>query len=457
MLKKTLLAVAVFAASSNVFAAVPATDMTAITSVVYANELFGTTGVVYGNDVVLTIKSTDADTIDSGATATLTYTLSSGVFGADPSLALVATEFVAGSSTIADGGQDENFVTFNLQTAKEFVNATTNTLTLTIPSLEKVVSGAVITITPKLEKTNTVSNPFDETITVGGAALTSSNTIIASASPGIALSATSETLSAINVEKQTEFANDLLSQPLFTSVTLANPGTVKGQNGSTNFSLTADDEVVYTLTGDFADNTVVSLCATGDTPCAPIGKVAAASNGYTITLDGDEVTASSIVYTVDGKSTIPVSVFTLSSNVTYDESDYVASASYNTTTVASNTLGLDGLSKTVSVPSITSPSDNTEADNTFVRITNNGSESAITYIQLFDQDGAELGFAPLDGIPAGGTTPFSSAKIAAALDIAGWEGRARAVISSSQTITVVTLMRSAGVLTNQSSSASSQP
>jgi hypothetical protein len=450
MFKKSLLALGVLAASANVMAT---TTVSQSGDVDYATEMFGTTGVLNTAVVTLTVGAA----VEAGATANFTYTLSDGVFGADPTLAFNDTN--AGSSVgiaKASGGVGSDTVNFTVVVNTD-LDAGDN-FDLTLVSIQSATTlgtvDNVVTVTPVVDNTNLVANGFVETVTN----LDAANTTVATGKTGLELVAT-QAAPQILVADQTSFSGATADAvDLFSDVDVAGIANVKGLDGATDFDVAAGDTVVLTVSGSVAANSSICLAADGATDCdTPVGTFATTTSGSTITLTGAQVAGlagtEDIVYEVDGETNIPVGDFSLSAEVTFDNASYNESVSYTFADESSLSLaGLTQLDEASRINIITKPG---AADETFVRVTNNANTETQVYITLRTQGGEEA-FGALGAIAAGETVVYSSDDISTAVGVETWTGRGNAILSAStgtqDDLVIVPLIRTNGVLTNQSGS-----
>jgi len=105
------------------------------------------------------------------------------------------------------------------------------------------------------------------------------------------------------------------------------------------------------------------------------------------------------------------------------------------------------LGQTYRLNAITNP---TSSDKTIIRITNPSANNVILSLAMTNQDGTKLGSADLPNLAPYATVAYSSSDFAELVGEETWTGRANAVISStSDSLKIVPLLRSNGVLTNQ--------
>jgi len=95
-------------------------------------------------------------------------------------------------------------------------------------------------------------------------------------------------------------------------------------------------------------------------------------------------------------------------------------------------------------------------DLTYVRVTNNSASVALVNIDVTDSDGTDIGTGALAPIQPNATVVYKSKDIETAIGTS-WDGRANAAISATENITVVPLIRTNNVLTNQAGSINNFP
>jgi len=122
-------------------------------------------------------------------------------------------------------------------------------------------------------------------------------------------------------------------------------------------------------------------------------------------------------------------------------------SSGNDITGSLSTIGSYTLDNDYRINAITTPN---SSEKTIIRITNPTAGNVIVTLDMTNQDGSKLGNADLPNIAPYETVAYSSSDFAELVGVEAWSGRANAVISStSQSLKVVPLLRSNGVLTNQ--------
>jgi hypothetical protein len=450
MIKKTLMAAAVASAmvSANTYA-----DLTlnAPTAISFASELFGTSNVVLDSGVQLEYEADGP--IAADANAIFTFTLDNGTFGANPTL-VAAGGAAAATITLTAGGQGSSTATFTVANSGAFIAG--NTLTLTVTSLagpDLSGNGSAAKVSLAVNPTSVVINPYTTEVDQ-----TDGNTI-ATGSPAISTTSSSATLNGIEVSSQVYFSTSSGSSTSATvldddfSVDVATSAE-QDDTGGSDFVLDSDDTITYTLSGDLAETAEICIVPDGDTDCdEEVGTSTVTTSGASIVLSKADVVAidgatHNVIYVVDGESNIPLTDFSYAVTAQFDSS-VQGSLNASSNSGSLNSLGLFGLTNSRNVNIITRPG---AADVTYVRVTNPGSEEATVYVQLTAQDGSDLGFAAMPSIAAGATTVYTSDDFAAASGSETWSGRARATLSSDQSLTTVPLIRTNDVLTNQSGS-----
>lgn len=448
MFKRSLLALAVLSSSS----AFATTEVQTATPITFAEELFGTSNAVLsgtGVDQIVDINNA----VSSGATATFTYTLNNGTYGANPTLS-----FTNGGGTgnagvsLTSGGAGSDTVVFTVVTTDVFDGD--ETFTLNVASLAGTDTlgtvGNTVTTTLTVDNTNIVATPFVETVTYQ--TNKAADTQLAISDEGMELGITGAGATDILVTDQTKFVGGAKNQVLFENLSITNANSAEDQTGAADFALAANDAVVITVTGTIAEGASVCLVANGATDCSTtVGTFTTTTSGSTINLTGAQAAGlggtEDIIY-LNGTNTIPVADFTISGEITYGNTAYAGAVTYTNTATAD--LGISGLTElTDRINIITKPGG---GDETFIRVTNNNTGSAEAYINLKLADGTTK-FGYLGSVAGNNTVSYSSQNIADAVGLSTWAGRANATLSFSQAakMVVVPLLRADGVLTNQSS------
>jgi hypothetical protein len=457
MIKKTLMAAAVASAmvSANTYA-----DLTLqpTTQIAFATELFGTSNVILGGGGVALVYQTDAAIADD-ASATFTFTLDNGTFGANPALTANGGTMIP---TLTAGGQGSSTATFTVANSGAFSAGAGNNITLTVPSIAGPdLSGnqSAASVSLVVSNTNVVADAYTTVVTQ-----TAANKKIAIGSPAISSTVSSTTLSGIEVSDQVYFSTASGSSTsavkiaggfdIDTSYSGTSGSTdAKDSGGSTDFALDSDDTITFSLSGALAENAEICIVPATEKNCDnEIGTSTVTTSGASIVLSEDDVnstiSSNDIIYVVDGESNIPLTDFSYALTAQFD-SALLGSLNASLNSGSLDSMGLYGLTNSDNVNIITRPG---AADVTYVRVTNPGSEEATVYVQLTAQDGSDLGFAAMPSIAAGATTVYTSDDFAAASGSETWSGRARATLSSDQSLITVPLIRTNDVLTNQSHS-----
>jgi hypothetical protein len=448
MIKKTLMAAAVASAMVSV-GANAAITLSDPSEVNFASELFGTSDILLGASGVNLVYVTDDD-IANNASATFTFTLDNGTFGADP--ALTATGGTA-TITLTAGGQGSSTATFTVANTGAFAAA--NSLTLNVPSISGADlsgNGSKANVTLAISGANIVTDAYPTT-------LTQADTVVATGAPAISVSSGSVAINGIEVTEQVSFVTSTTSSTtdtvivLDSAVQISSDASALGNDGVTAFALVSDDVVTYSLNGALAENAEICIVPTGETDCDnAIGDATVTTSGASIELTSTEALGlggtEDLLYIVDGESSIPLTDLSVSVSVAFDSAT-LGSVNATSNSVTLNSIGLYGLDETGKVNTITNPS---SGDATYVRATNSTSSEATVYVQLTAQDGSDLGFGALTSVGAGETVVYTSDDFATASGSETWSGRARATISSDQDLTLVPLIRTNDVLTNQSGS-----
>ena len=459
MFKKSLIAASLLAITAGANAATEVTS----TSVEYATELFGTTSVLNNGTIVLTL---DAD-VQASATADVTFTLSEGTFAANPTLAVDGSQGLdntgAAGVSLKSVGNGSNSVTYTVAVT-DALDAD-DTITLSLVSIADISSlssdSAVVTVTPAIENTNLVPDGFDESIVSNGeTSILAADITVATSTAAIEFAATGVTLDGVDVSDQTQFGGgaDAVSATtvrLFNGVELSETGANDEDGAGNALALGANDAVTYTVSGNFAEDAVVCLNEEDDCTTTVIETATIADGVATFELDGvAAVTAATakVIYIVDGDATIPTGDFEIAAAVDYNASSYV-DAAYQEDPAVTTTLGFDGLNpQTNRINIITKPG---AADETFIRVTNTTASESAVYITLTTQDGATTVTGELASIGANATAVYTSQDIADAVGVETWSGRGNATIlteAAAADVVVVPLVRTNGVLTNQSGS-----
>lgn len=460
MFKKSLIAASLMAIAASANAATSVSS----TSVEYATEIFGTTSVINNGTITLELDAP----VEAGATADITFTLSEGTFAADPALAVGGGATGDAGISLKSGGNGSNEVVFSVAVTTGFV--ANDELVLTLTSLGGISSlssdEASVTVTPAIDNTNLVPNGFDETIEPLAPATTiAAATTVATSSPGVTLTATSTTLDGVDVSDQTVFGTgeaDALTADtviLFDELSVGTTGVVTELGFGNGFGLDADDTVSISVSGNFAADAVLCIVPTGDTDCANQVAAATVAGGVaTFEVAGNiSITDTDLLYIVDGVATIPTGDFNIEAAVDFNTATYV-DTTYQEAPSATTTLGFDGLEPQENrINIITKPG---AEDQTFIRVTNTNAEQTSVYITLTTQDGLTTLTGELDSIAGNATAVYTSEDIANAVGAPTWTGRGNATIQTSaprENIVVVPLVRTNGVLVNQSAALTSEP
>lgn len=447
MFKRSLLALAVLSSSS----AFATTEVQTSSPITFAEELFGTSNAVLGAGVNQVVDIGNA--VSNMATATFTYTLNNGTYGVTPTLT-----FANGGGTgaagisLTSGGAGSDTVVFTVVTTDVFDGDETFTLNVsTLAGTDTLGTvGNTVTATLTVNNTNIVATPFVQTVTYQ--TTKADDTQLAVSDEGMVLGVTGGGATDILVTDQTKFVGTVDNQVLFGNLSITNANAAKNEGGVANFALAANDAVVITVSGTIAEGASVCLVDDGDTDCSsPVGTFTTTTSGSTINLTGAQAAGlvgdEDIIY-LNGTNTIPVSDFTISAEITYGNTAYAGAVTYSSTATAD--LGISGLTEVSErINIITKPGGGEE---TFIRVTNNNTGAAEAYINLQLADGTTK-FGYLGSIAGNNTVSYSSQNIADAVGLSTWAGRANATLSFSQgaNMVVVPLLRSDGVLTNQTS------
>jgi hypothetical protein len=384
--------------------------------------------------------------------------LDNGTFGANPTL-VAAGGAAAATITLTAGGQGSSTATFTVANSGAFIAG--NTLTLTVTSLagpDLSGNGSAAKVSLAVNPTSVVINPYTTEVDQ-----TDGNTI-ATGSPAISTTSSSATLNGIEVSSQVYFSTSSGSSTSAVKIAggfdidtsysgTSSTTNAKDSGGSTDFALDSDDTITFSLSGALAENAEICIVPATEKNCDnEIGTSTVTTSGASIVLSEDDVnstiSSNDIIYVVDGESNIPLTDFSYALTAQFD-SALLGSLNASLNSGSLDSMGLYGLTNSDNVNIITRPG---AADVTYVRVTNPGSEEATVYVQLTAQDGSDLGFGAMPSIAAGATTVFTSDDFAAASGSETWSGRARATLSSDQSLTTVPLIRTNDVLTNQSGS-----
>lgn len=455
MLKKSLLAIAILGSTS----AFGATTVGDANEQLFATELFGTSSIVLGAlgaDIVTTVS----DNVSVGATAEFTYTLTSGTFGANPTLVFSAGTGTGTSNVVrSSGGVNSSSVTFTVEVTAAF-DAADQTFTFNTPSIAGAdlgTEGNTVAAQLSVTNTNIVATPFDETVVVGddgGTPAINDDVIVVSAA-GLDFTVDGSVVTGIDVNDQTQFDGGGLAQNIFEQVVFTDNAEFN-ETGAANLQLSANDTVTITVTasGGFATNSEVCLVADATANCDPLGTTYSATisgNTATIELPGNTAVANAdtddILYEVDGNETIPTTDFTISSSVTFNSGSYASPTTLTDDSEVSLTLA--GLNKHNGRINIITNAN--AVDETFIRVTNTAGTESLVYITVTPQDGSTPLTGQLDTIAPNATEVYTSEEIETAVG-GTWSGRANAVLLTSQlenAMVVVPLVRTSDVLTNQ--------
>jgi hypothetical protein len=453
MIKKTLMAAAVASAMVSA-SANAALTLQSTSEVTFANDLFSSSDLILGASGVNLVYQTDA-AIAADADATFTFTLDNGTFGANP--ALTATGGTA-TITLTAGGQGSSTATFTVANSGAFSAGAGNNITLTVPSIagaDLSADESTANVTLAISGVNVVTNAYPVTATQAAA-----DKAIAKGSPAITTSSTAETLKGVEVSGKTTFSITTSSTTEYAvldngfDVVVATGATApKKADGVNAFELVAADTITYTLSGALAENAEICIVPNGETDCEnEKGVSTVTTSGASIVLTSTEALAlagtEDIIYVVDGESNIPLTDFSYAVTAQFDSAT-LGAVDVDSNSGDLNSLGLYGLIKSATINIITNVSN---PDAVYVRATNDTSSEATVYVQLTGQDGSDLGYGALPSIAAGATVVYTSDDFATASGSETWAGRARATINSDTELTLVPLIRTNDVLTNQSGS-----
>jgi len=200
-----------------------------------------------------------------------------------------------------------------------------------------------------------------------------------------------------------------------------------------------------------------------------------ASAGYSSISIGDEVVSTGFSGTrtaftfeltgISGDADFDV-VYTAGSSTLVDmnaaTSDITSvKAPNDAATYLSNSKQLSAISTTIpgkiqTDTVINSIPNSKNSDQTYIRVTNNSEDVALVSIDVTGIDGTNLGTGDLAAIGPRATVVYKAKDIETAIGTS-WNKRANGVISATENITVVPLIRTSDVLTNQSGFISNQP